>query len=618
MKTILSCSGIAALAFCLSCGTPSNTDAPTTDPSTGGSTLETTSGGSTGSSSEDGLTSTDGSESTDGPASASCSVDGVSLALGESITLYDADVVRIDDTCPPHGQVRTCTEAGLDGDPNFEFANCVVSTDLRIHLEMRGDDTSDGLSPETPVRTLARAVEILDGFSDVATSAHLGIGPGRFEHEGELQLHHGVEIEGSGRDATVLAFSIDRDQPSMRLLSSDITIGGVEIEVDLIESLSDGVHFGGRGEYGTGITLGRYLHTEPHEVVDNVQIAGIRIRRTNFTAAGITIMGRSSNVTIDDVEYAGGRTSTAVIVHWGGHTTVAPAPAALEDPRYAVLTSYHPHGLTIQGIRAEDTARLAVVSSAYDVILRDFEGPTSAMLFVLPGDEIDRFASDEDAGRVMSNLEFSDFRAPLRADEGEHVVRITSIGTSRMDGERRLLLTHGLRLQNFEVQSVDRPGGMSYRYGINANDTRGSDIEFSNIRLADVGSWEYDDNGPVQASYGLYIRDALGISVDGLSTEARYGIGIIDSQDITIDDATLTYDGTPPSDANAFGVYVAESDAPEGANDNLQISNSTIEGYDYGVRYLDNPGGPETGCDTLVLDAVEYVGVGQETLCVQP
>ena len=71
----------------------------------------------------------------------------------------------------------------------------------------------------------------------------------RFEHDGELQLHHSVELEGSGRDTTVLAFAIDRDQPSMRLLSSDITIGGVEIEVDLIESLSDGIHSGGRGEY---------------------------------------------------------------------------------------------------------------------------------------------------------------------------------------------------------------------------------------------------------------------------------------------------------------------------------------------------------------------------------
>jgi len=601
---------VLALLCGAACPAPADGDAPADAASTG----DEPQAGSTGASTGEGV---DGDTTSSGN-DAGCVVDGIELALGDSVTVYDSELVRIDDTCEQHAQVRTCTEQGLDGDPAFEFAECAVSTELHVHVQTRGDDRHDGLSEASPVRTLGRAIAIVDAFAEQATVSRVTIGTGRFEHAGELQLRHAVEIEGAGRDATVLAFAIDRDQASIRILTSNVVLEDVEIEVDLVESLNDGIHTGGRGEYGTALTLGRYLHTEPHEIVDGVEVRRIRIRRTNFTAAGITIIGRASNVEIDDVELAGSRTSTAVIVHWGGHSTVAPAPAAIEDPRYAVLTSYHPHALSIRDFVAEDTARLAVVSSAYDVELSNFEGPTSAMLFVLPGDEIDRFASPQDAGHVMTNLEFTGFRAPLIADEGEHVVRITSVGTSRMDGQRRLLENHGLRLEGFEVQGVEHPAGLSYRYGVNANDLRGSNIELIDIDLGDVASWEYDDAGSVQASFGVYLRDALGVSVSGLASKARYGLGIIDSQDISVDGATLTYEDNPPSAANAFGVYVAEGESPERANANLALSNSTITGYDYGVRYLDNPGGSKTGCDTLELEAVEFVDVGQETLCVTP
>jgi hypothetical protein len=583
--------------------------------SSGGATSTST----TGTASADESTWADAAESSSTGAPLRCTEAGITLDEGESAVFFDTDEVPLGLSCDPHGQLRTCTANGLDGDPAFSEPACGTSDQLHVYLEATGDDAHLGVEPSAPVATLGRALNVVEAWAGEYAHATLHVGDGRFEHDGQLTVTVPVTFEGQGPERSTLAFSVNRDQSSIRVLSGGVDVHGLEIEVDLVESLSDGIHTGGRAEYGTAITVGRYLHTEPHEEVRGVSVQDVRIHRTNFTAAGISILGRSSEVSVRDLEIVG-RVSTAVILHWGGHTTVAPSPAALEHPDYDVMTTYHPHDVLVDGVTVHDSARMAIISSSYDVTLQELHGPTTSVLLLLPGDEINRFATPGDRDRVMSNITMRNVSSQLEADDADYVVRATAVGTSKVDGAQRILPVVGLHLENIEILGVDHPGGASYRYGINANGLRGTDIEFANIDLASVASWEYTggQGGAVQASYGLFLRDASGITATGLRTGARYGVGIWDSQHILVQDSTLAYTDDPPSDRNAFGIYVAEDDAPQGINLDLRVQDTTVTGYDYGTRYADNPGGPKTGCNTLELQNVQFEDVGQDTLCVPP
>ncbi len=535
-----------------------------------------------------------------------CVLDGGTVAHGTSQTFYETEQVAMGRSCAEVASTRQCNSGTLEGDDRFRFARCEVSGALHIYASPAGDDTSSGLTEALAVRTISIAVARVRERVGTYEIATIHVAPGTFPHDGQLTIDVPMSIVGAGRNMTTLAFSVTRDEASLRVLSGSVAIADLEIEVDLVESLSDNIHVGGRAEYGTGITIGEYLTTTAPSLIDGVTVHNIRIARTHFTAAAMTIIGRVQNIEIQDIDLTG-YSSTALIIHWGGHSTVAPSPAALDDPNYDLYETYHPHDIVVRGVSVERSARFAIVSSAYNVVLEYFHGATSELLFMLPGDEVDRFAVSEDRGRIFTNITVRDFEAAMSTKVNNYAIRLTSYGKSRIDGIKRAFTLRNATFEDIDVTSVTRTAGKSFRYGINANGTRGENVVFRNISLDDLASREFPGESGVLASYGMFVRDGSGIRFENVQTRARFAVGIVDSRDIVVTGGVFDYLDLGSMETS-YGVYVGEGDAPVFHNANLTIENTTVTGYDVGIRY---PAVTAETCELFSLEAITFTDVPQ-------
>ncbi|MBI2048746.1 MAG: peptidoglycan-binding protein [Parcubacteria group bacterium] len=56
----------------------------------------------------------------------SCTVDGASIAHGDSPTLYKQKTVLFGQTCDPFKRVRTCTDGSLTGDSAYQYISCSI------------------------------------------------------------------------------------------------------------------------------------------------------------------------------------------------------------------------------------------------------------------------------------------------------------------------------------------------------------------------------------------------------------------------------------------------------------------------------------------------------------
>ena len=261
---------------------------------------------------------------------------------------------------------------------------------------------------------------------------------------------------------------------------------------------------------------------------------------------------------VEDIHMTGNH-STATILHWGAHSSIAPAPAALFAPGYEVYESYHPHGITIRDLNIEESARFAAISSSYDVTLSGFRGQTGEVLFVLPGDEIDLHAQEEDRGRIMSGIDVGDFEVAIVARENStELIRTTAVGTSKVDFMKRLLPIRGMNIHDIRVLSVDG----QLRYGVNASGTRGEGIVFSSLDLGDVAStqWFIEEGERAISSFGVYLRDAEGVTVQDVITRGRYGLAVIDSQDVTVRRGTFEHVETGAA-TRSYGIFTADDAA---------------------------------------------------------
>lgn len=455
-----------------------------------------------------------------------------------------------------------------------------------------GDDANDGLSETSALRTVAEAVLRVAAGSHVLTPT-VRLAPGDYAHLGQLTLNNPVILEGASRDESNIQLELTRDDAGIRVVAPNVTIRDLEVSVYLAESLSDGIHQGGRGEYGTGITLGQYLTTEEQVAVDDIVLERLRISRPNmapsinYTAAALTMIGRVQNVMVQDIDLLGNH-STALILHWGALSTVAPAPQALADPAYDVIESYHPHSIALRQMRVERSARLLVISSSYDIEVSDVEGDTREIIFMLPGDEGDNFAIDSDRGRVNSDITVTNIRAEMSVGANTHAIRLSSVGTSKVPatlGEEVRYSMTNIELSDITVTGVTRRSGESFRYGINAGGMTGENIVLRNIDLRDLASLDYvDPERGILPSYGLYMRETTGLRVSELRSRGRYGIGIVDARDIVVEDSDFTYLRSDSTRAS-YGIFIRDGGAPELSNDAIVLRGLRVTNYESGIRY---------------------------------
>lgn len=538
---------------------------------------------------------------------AACGDDAAAPDAGADIGIADAPVSEV----MPDARI----DARIDGDAALD-ASDDAGTDVPFDagatiyfVDPDGDDSAEG-NETSPLRTVAEAVQRVAAEPHVLRPT-IRLAPGSYPHMGQLTLNTPVTLEGASRDESTLELELTREDAGIRVLSPNVTIRDLEVSVYLAESLSDGIHEGGRGEYGTGITLGEYLATEEQVAVDDIVLERLRISRPNmapainYTAAALTMVGRVQNVSVEDIDLLGNH-STVLILHWGAHSTVAPAPSALVDPAYDVIESYHPHSIVVRQLRVERSARLLIISSSYDIDVSDIEGQTREILFMLPGDEGDNFAVEGDRGRANSDITVTNIRAAMSVGPNTHAIRLSSVGTSKVPatlGDKVRYSMTDIELSDIRVTGVTRRAGESFRYGINAGGMTGENIVLRNIDLSDLASLDHvDADRGVLPSYGLYMRETTGLRVSQLRSRGRYGIGIVDSRNIVVENSDFSY---LPSDSTraSYGVFVRDGSAPELNNDGIALRGLRVTDYEHGIRYAGSD-----RCAELTLDDLTFSG----------
>jgi hypothetical protein len=436
-------------------------------------------------------------------------------------------------------------------------------------------------TPEMALDATPREGGAAFSLDQLKQGGQISIPAGSFSHTGEIVIDKATTIVGAGRDRTTLDLFITRDEAGLRILSSDVTIKDLNIRVHLVHKLTEPGHAGGgRGEYGTGITVGRYLTLNEQPRIENITIERVAISRDGFVAAALTLIGHVTKVTIRDIDLRDAH-STALIMHWGGKSSHAPAPQALEMPGFEVFESYHPNTISISNVSIARVARFLIISSSYKVDVERIEGTTAELLFMLPGDEIDRFAQAADKGRVGSDISLKDISAHVYTKDSDHLVRVTSIGTSKTDQQKRLLPYKNLLVEGVFIKSVTRVQNKTFRYGLNLNGATGSNLRFENVVLSDVAFKPFETGTGALPAYGVYLNSCAGITLDAITARSHMGIGIVDSTDVAIKGSTFSSKG--PSSLTSYGLFFKETAV--GGNSSISVEDTTLINYDYGIRY---------------------------------
>ena len=117
------------------------------------------------------------------------------------------------------------------------LAIAAVAQDIHLYVSPSGDDTAEG-TPEQPVRTLSRALEILGD----STAAHIFMASGSYTESHTLELCSNLTIEGGLNDST---WTVDSNG------STDLYINTVEFVGDYSQKI------GFRSDNDTNWTLQR-------------------------------------------------------------------------------------------------------------------------------------------------------------------------------------------------------------------------------------------------------------------------------------------------------------------------------------------------------------------------
>ena len=420
-------------------------------------------------------------------------------------------------------------------------------------------------------------------------------------------------------------------ESAIRIESSHVEISNLKVTVELAESLDSRLE--GKGDTGTAITVGRFFARHQPRVSD-VDLHRLTLNRDGRNAAAMALVGNVDDIDIVDVDLRGW-SSTALIMHWGAENGGAENPTYTEASEaflyddYCITESFHPHNIYVDDLDVDRTRGLFILSSSYDISIQNVHAAVaSEVLLALPGDETNHYAGATSHDRIMSNIHFNNVVVDeLRffTSTRPYLVRTTSVGTSRTHrvGENRSMcpesprspspqprLKHSVDYVDFVMESLtigsvrgesDQPG-RRFRYGLNLQDMRGTDVRFSNIDLSTIGQEVYiSPEGRQLASFGAYLRNSTGIQVDGLTSRARYGVGIYNSERVGVAGGHFV---APSGGPLSYGAFLTGFEAAR--TEDILLRNNRWEGFDIGVTYR----GEGAPCRRLHASGLAFVDVG--------
>ncbi len=256
---------------------------------------------------------------------------------------------------------------------------------------------------------------------------------------GGLVLAEGRRLRGE--PGTVLVRDAADAVPVVHVLGSGTELSGLAIE--LPAGTDAGLHDGARF---TAVTIGDYLYPARPAWLDGIAVRGLRVVRPGQSPANsIAVMGAVRDVTLHDIEIAGG--GTGVAVHWGA---VGRSVSEITGP------SFHPYRLGISGLRVRDAFEGFYLSSVHDVEVSDVTCDNVALAFrLLPGDNTDTYHEDPDASQVSQRITVRDVRASWH---GIYAVRVAGWGRSEVDRDVRRLAYRDVTVSSCRFRALAADG----------------------------------------------------------------------------------------------------------------------------------------------------------------
>ncbi len=357
---------------------------------------------------------------------------------------------------------------------------------------------------------------------------------GHYHCNGGIVVANPISIRGMGQAGSKISLDIDNTEPGVSVLASNVTLHNITIEVTLSEDV-----MANRGDWGTCLTLGDFASTEEHQPVENINLENLRLVRSPVSQSGhaMVIVGRVRNVVGYNIEFSGGGSEaqhySAMLLHWGyrGTTDADGVPTA-------IVETYHPSDISINGITVRDCIRTVYCSSVYNVAIagiRQYGGYNVATIAV--GDEGDFYAcADDRGGKVCSNISIGDVIAwgISGTTEVNNVITVAGYGTSKVRVDTKT--QNVFRNVAFRDWSVDADNSVEI---FNVRNVVG-DVAF--LDWKSIGGFMADDATRINAGYfancsGVFLIDNA--RIDG-------ELNILDSDRVILTGGISNAGGTEP------------------------------------------------------------------------
>lgn len=291
---------------------------------------------------------------------------------------------------------------------------------------------------------------VLQEALDAAPAGELEVPRGEWTITDGLRVPDGWTIRGAevvdpaAEDPASTLVSVgSTGHPMLHVVGSDVAISDLGLKPPPADPGEHG------GDRGTAITIGDYLYESAPTWIQRVDVRRVYVSRPGERHANcIAIMGAVREIDVHDVTVRGGYTGVAV--HWG---------AVGADVASIVGPTFHPHRLSLTGLRVRDAIEGFYLSSVHDVrvsnaCLRDVE-----MGFrLLPGDNTNRYvpsAYSDPAGDaslavdIGSRIEITD--CCVTWDGPRYGIRVAGWGRSEVDGLVTVLKYHDTLIRDCTV-----------------------------------------------------------------------------------------------------------------------------------------------------------------------
>jgi len=278
---------------------------------------------------------------------------------------------------------------------------------------------------------------------------------------GTFEINASLKINGLGKDVCGIYCDIDRENEGVHVNASNTSIENIEIAAHIPDTIQNG-----QGTYGTCLTIGTLFYpavfdpglVEPDKL-RNIIVDEVLLTRANGSASAhaVAITGRASSVTMSNLDIIGydptSRHGDAFLLHWGTTGLDFPLDGAglvitpLVLQKEADAGTYHPNNIHISDVYVRNTGRFCAASSVYNVLIErwDFDGlPDTVdgngvqLIDLVVGDEADRYAHADDAGKVYTNIAFRDGNAYNITGSGVNALSLidfSGFGTSKYEDD---------------------------------------------------------------------------------------------------------------------------------------------------------------------------------------